>query len=125
MTTTPPRCITRGQAREVGPADHLVHEYYEQQVPEIGLATAVIEGDHPDDGGARWVRNDEVEEMLYVIRGRGQVRFADGEVVTLEPQVAVWIPRRTKFRYEGALGLEIVVATSPAWRPEQHVFSAD
>jgi mannose-6-phosphate isomerase-like protein (cupin superfamily) len=69
---------------------------------------------------SRPIRHRTVEEIWYVIGGRGEMwRRQRGreEVVTLEPGVCVTIPVGTafQFRSSGPEPLEAVAVTMPPW----------
>jgi mannose-6-phosphate isomerase-like protein (cupin superfamily) len=66
------------------------------------------------------VHHRSVEEMWYVIAGRGQLwrkTDTDEETIDLEPGVSLTIPVRTHFQFRslGPSPLEIVGVTVPPW----------
>jgi mannose-6-phosphate isomerase-like protein (cupin superfamily) len=86
---------------------------------------------HLDDGGMAHfelapgqvsapVRHRNVEEIWYVVGGRGQMWRSQGdrsEIVDLEPGTCLTIPRRTSFQFR-ALGpqpLAAIGVTMPNW----------
>ena len=68
-----------------------------------------------------------VEEIWYVVSGRGQMwrkRHQDEEVVALEPGVSLTIPLGTSFQFR-ALGpdpLRVVGVTMPPWPGDDEAF---
>jgi mannose-6-phosphate isomerase-like protein (cupin superfamily) len=78
----------------------------------------------PPGGLAAAVAHRSVEELWYVLAGRGRMwRKADGreEIVELEPGLSLSIPTGThfQFRCDGAEPLTILGATMPPW-PGEH-----
>ena len=74
---------------------------------------------NPDDVSVA-VHHRSVEELWYVVSGRGQMwRRQDGseEVVVLEPGVALTIPVDTHFQFRavGADALDVIAVTMPPW----------
>jgi len=72
----------------------------------------------------RAVRHRTVDELWYVLRGRGELwRSRNGEesVVELLPDTAHAIPVGTAFQFRctGEQPLEIVIVTMPPWPGEQ------
>lgn len=121
MTTQ--RLVRREEAHEVPIDTTVVREYFAQVVSDLGLATATMNGTYPPEGKGTWAVNQRVEEIYYVLEGTAVVIYQDGERVHLEPGCAVYLPRGVKYRVEEARKLNVVVSTSPAWSPEQHVWS--
>ena len=69
---------------------------------------------------SRAVRHRTVEEIWFVLSGRGELwrrQAARAEVVALEPRVCVTLPREThfQFRASGTESLAIVAVTIPRW----------
>ncbi len=96
-----------------------VWEYFTTELSSLGLAVAEINGVYPPK--EKWVCNTSVDEMYYVIGGTGYITFEGKQPSHIEEGDAVLIAKNTKFRVEGK-NLKIVVPTSPAWYPEQHIF---
>jgi len=74
----------------------------------------------PAGGVSRAVRHRTVEEIWFVLDGRGQVwrMLGDREAVTdVEPGVALTIPLGTHFQFRAAaqVPLRILIATMPPW----------
>ena len=69
---------------------------------------------------SRAVRHRTVEEIWFVLSGRGELwrkQAEREEVVVLEPDVCVTLPRETdfQFRASSAQSLAIVAVTVPRW----------
>jgi mannose-6-phosphate isomerase-like protein (cupin superfamily) len=69
---------------------------------------------------SRAVRHRSVEEIWYVVSGRGEMWRRQGPseaVVTLEPGVCVTIPRDTEFQFRATESgtLEVIATTMPPW----------
>lgn len=91
---------------------------YETGGSDINVARVEIRGRYPVEGSAV---NNEVRELVYVIKGSGTVcidgvtlKLSEGDVVAIEKGEAVF--------WEGELTL--VIACAPAWAPEQYVIDA-
>lgn len=64
------------------------------------------------------VRHRTIEEIWYVVSGRGEVwRAPNGEVVSVEPGVALTIPLGTSFQFRADFDadLEMVLTAMPPW----------
>ena len=64
------------------------------------------------------VRHRTIEEIWYVLAGRGSVwRGPDGEIVSVEPGMALTIPQGTwfQFRAHSETDLEMILTTMPSW----------
>lgn len=64
------------------------------------------------------VRHRTIEEIWYVLNGRGQVwRGPDGDPEPVEPGVALTIPLGTafQFRADADTDLEMILSTMPPW----------
>jgi mannose-6-phosphate isomerase-like protein (cupin superfamily) len=118
------RIVLKGEASEKKVGGSVVREYFMQQVPNLGLATALIEGVYPPEGEGTWSINERVDEMHYVVDGTARIVYKDGLTFKIEPQSAVYIPRSVKYRLEDAKDLRIVIATGPAWSADQHKWSS-
>jgi mannose-6-phosphate isomerase-like protein (cupin superfamily) len=79
---------------------------------------------------SRAVAHRTVEEIWYVVSGRGEMWRKDGaraEVVTLEPGLCLTIPLGTAFQFR-ALGAEpfrAVAVTMPPWPGEGEAYPVD
>ena len=62
-----------------------INEYFTEQIPYLGLATARINGSYPPSSEAYWSINKRVDEMWYVLDGHANVIFEDGKDFKLEP----------------------------------------
>jgi mannose-6-phosphate isomerase-like protein (cupin superfamily) len=81
----------------------------------------------PPGGVAAAVAHRTVEELWYVVAGRGRIwRKADGreEIVELNPGVSLSIPTGThfQFRCDGPEPLTILGATMPPWPGEHEAY---
>ena len=79
---------------------------------------------------ARAVTHRTVEEIWYVVEGRGEMwRSQDGreEVVVLEPGVCLTIPLGTRFQFRAATDapLAAVAITMPPWPGEGEAVFVD
>ncbi len=79
---------------------------------------------NPDDVSVA-VHHRSVEELWYVVSGRGQMwrrrdEDQDEEIVDLEPGVALTIPVDTHFQFRavGAESLDVIGVTMPPWPGE-------
>jgi mannose-6-phosphate isomerase-like protein (cupin superfamily) len=64
------------------------------------------------------VRHRTIEEIWYVLDGRGQVwRGPDGETVAVEPGMALTIPLGASFQFraDDDSDLEMILTTMPPW----------
>jgi len=120
------RLVQKDQARENAVGETVVMEYFTRaQVPNVGLATAVIKGAHPPEDKGSWAVNKRVDEIFYVIDGTATIVYKDGVAFEVGKQSAVYLPLGKKYRIEDAKDLRIVIATGPAWFPDQHEWSSD
>lgn len=91
-----------------------VHEY--GGTPAIDGAVAEIDGRYPDTG---WVCNTQITELVYVLEGEGELIVQGGRAVKLAiGGLAVIEPNET-YHFMGSQ-LRILMASTPAWNPEQH-----
>jgi mannose-6-phosphate isomerase-like protein (cupin superfamily) len=79
---------------------------------------------------ARAVEHRSVEEIWYVLAGRGRMwRCQDGreETVTLEPGLCLTIPHGTRFQFRAAAGeaVSVVAITMPPWPGEGEAVFVD
>ena len=98
----------------------VVREYFTHQVPNLGLATAILRGTYPPKGEGKWAVNESVDEMYFVMSGTAIIEFEDDKVFNLKKHCGVHIPRGMKYHVVDAVDLNIVVCTGPAWHLEQH-----
>jgi mannose-6-phosphate isomerase-like protein (cupin superfamily) len=119
------RIVRRDETREKRVGNSAVREYFGQTVLKLGLAAARLTGRYPPETEGAWALNERVEEMLYVVEGKGKLVFRDGEALALEPESAVHIPAGRRYRIEAAATLHVVISTAPAWSADQHKWSAD
>jgi mannose-6-phosphate isomerase-like protein (cupin superfamily) len=76
------------------------------------------------------VRHGSVEELWFVVRGRGEMwrRFGGAERVDeLEPDVCLSIPVGTEFQFRsvGPDALEVVAVTMPPWPGSGEAIAVD
>lgn len=79
---------------------------------------------------ARAVEHRSVEEIWYVLAGRGRMWRRQGgreETVTLEPGLCLTIPRGTRFQFRAAAGeaVSAVAITMPPWPGESEAVLVD
>jgi mannose-6-phosphate isomerase-like protein (cupin superfamily) len=84
----------------------------------------------PPGQTSRAVAHHTVEEIWYVVAGRGEMwRKAGGqeEVVALEPGVCVTIPRGTQFQFRaaGSEPLAAVAVTMPPWPGDGEAYAVE
>jgi len=77
----------------------------------------------PSGAVAKAVAHRTVEELWYVMRGRGRIwrkAGADAKITELAPGVSIGIPPGThvQFHNDGGDSLEIVAVTMPPWPGE-------
>jgi|GEM_PF-3483576 len=94
-----------------------VEEYFTTQAPQLGLAVAEIDGFYP--AADKWARNKSVEEMYFVVSGKGKVTLEGKGTFEIGTNDGVWMPKGVKYRVEGHK-LRIVIPTGPTWTKEQH-----
>ncbi len=116
------RLVCKDEANIVSKPGVVILEYFKQIIPNLGLATATINGTYPPENEGIWSINEQVDEMYYVLRGEGTMIYEDGRAITLKQNSAAYIPRGLKFRVESARDLEVVVPTGPAWSEGQHKY---
>lgn len=104
--------IERKQAKKFEQPTCTVLEYGGKD--ELDIAVARITGRYPEKGKAR---NTKCTMMYYLLTGKGKVIIEDetfevkeGDAVLFEPGKWYWV--------EG--DLEVVIASSPRWSPEQY-----
>ena len=89
-----------------------------------GSRASMVHCTLPPDGVSHAVRHATVEELWYIVGGRGEVwrKLGDSEeVVDAIPGVSLHIATgdHFQFRNTGPAPLEIVIATTPPW-PGEH-----
>ena len=114
------RIVRKHEASQVAISGTVVREYFSQTVPNLGLATATIEGTYPPKNKGTWAINERVDEMFYVLEGTGKIVYQDDVTIELEPESTVHFPCGMKYRVDEARNLRVVVATGPAWSLDQH-----
>jgi mannose-6-phosphate isomerase-like protein (cupin superfamily) len=75
------------------------------------------------------VRHRTVEEIWYVISGRGQIwrkTMTDEEITDLEPELCVTIPVGTHFQFRsvGLEPLDVIAVTMPPWPGADEAFQS-
>jgi hypothetical protein len=105
--------ITPSQAKPHGTPTVTVYEY---DMPDtaLGGALADIHGHYPEHG---FVMNREVNQLVYVVRGSGEIvtfagshTLAEGDMLLLKPMEA--------FAWSGHMRL--LLANAPKFTPEQY-----
>ena len=91
----------------------IVHEYPLGD-KNIDVAIAQINGRYPDKGFAT---NEEVNEIIYVVKGVGKV-VIDGKEHKLSDGDALLIRSKQKYFFEGEL--KLVISCNPAWYLKQY-----
>ena len=60
-----------------------IREYFtKEKSPSLGLAVVEIDGHYP--GQRKWALNNKVDEMYYVIEGKGSIEFEGSGKFTLD-----------------------------------------
>lgn len=90
---------------------------YDTNEPAINGARIVLAGRYPETGMAF---NTVSKELVYVLQGEGQATIgghttalASGDQLLIEPNETYW--------FDGTM--ELFIACTPAWRPEQHRYT--
>ena len=111
-------------------------EQPDRLAPDGSEARLLFEGQHgglahftlPAGTVARAVRHRTVEEIWFVVRGRGQIwRRYEGEasVIDLDPGTSCTIPRGAEFQFRARVEADLVVliATMPPWPGDHEAIS--
>lgn len=114
------KIVHKHEASQKNVGSTIVRTYFLDTVPNLGLATATINGTYPPENSGTWALNERVDEMYYVLEGTAKIIYQDGDTIQVEPESAVYMPRGLKYRVEEARGLRVVVPTGPAWSADQH-----
>jgi ethanolamine utilization protein EutQ (cupin superfamily) len=92
--------------------DFLVREYFvKKDIENLGFAIAILNGEYGEN------RNNEVDQVIYVINGKISVKM-DGQNYVLEKEDALLIKRGMWYFVEGKA--KFAVVTSPAWFLKQY-----
>lgn len=92
----------------------IAFEYEFENVSDINSAVIELKGRYPETGFAI---NDVCKEIVYVIDGRGYVA-CDSQQIDMERGGMLSIEPGEKYFFEGSMRL--LIASSPAWYPEQY-----
>jgi mannose-6-phosphate isomerase-like protein (cupin superfamily) len=117
--------VRKHEATDVNVGDNVIKKYFSEIVPDLGLATALINDFYPPSREEKWAINERVGEMYYVLEGTGKIIFQDGQTIDLDPECAVYITRGVKYRVEKARGLKIVVPTGHSWSNDHQKWIKD
>jgi hypothetical protein len=93
---------------------------YPTRSKELALVSIDIDGRYPETGK---VYNTTCTMIAYVLRSDGGRIFYRGEECLLEPGSEVRIDRDDRYYWDGHL--KLLVASAPAWYPEQHRFEPE
>lgn len=88
------------------------HEYLFNS-EEINSAVIELTGRYPKEG---WAVNTACTSLIYVIRGRGQLRTPQ-EVTDFETGDQLLIPKGQPYAFKAEA--EILFSAAPAWTPDQ------
>ena len=80
----------------------------------LNIAKADISGRYPEHGMAL---NTACEEVYYVLAGEGMIQIGDEISMIKQGDVCI-IPKSFTYCIEG--NVQLIIATSPPWTPEQH-----
>ncbi len=121
----------RFATRRLSPVDHVIAPDGSEVRVLVGLAGGELAHFrlHPDDVSLA-VHHRSVEEIWYVVSGRGQMwrkTGEDEEIVDLEPGVSLTIPVNTHFQFRAVGGdsLDIIGVTMPPWPGENEAIRSD
>lgn len=81
---------------------------------DINGAIAEINGRYPERG---YAVNNECKELAYVVSGNGKI-VVEGKEILLAQGDVVSIKAGEKYYWSG--NMELFLACTPAWYPEQH-----
>lgn len=81
---------------------------------ELGVSYIELRGRYPEQGR---ITNELCKEVCYIKSGTGQV-VVEGEPVELIAGDMIMLEPNDRYYWQGAL--DMVVACTPAWTPEQH-----
>lgn len=112
--------VSDGDAPKKNVEGTVIKEFFTTQCPNLGLAVAQINRMYPPKH--QWACNQEVDEMYYVLQGKGNITLEGHGKFELNAGTAVFIPKGTRYRVQGTL--KMVVPTSPAWYMDQHKWSS-
>jgi mannose-6-phosphate isomerase-like protein (cupin superfamily) len=106
--------ISSSQAKEKHPDTPIIIWEYDLPTKDIGIATAKINGRHPESG---WIKNTKCEIVYYCISGQGRATI-ENEQFNLRAGDVLLIAKNKKYFIEGQ-DLFICLPSAPAWTPEQ------
>jgi mannose-6-phosphate isomerase-like protein (cupin superfamily) len=81
---------------------------------DINMAIAKLTGRYPETG---WALNEQCKEVGYIISGNGTITFKE-ETIKLSEGDIIIVDANEKYFWDGTM--TIVLASTPAWYPEQH-----
>lgn len=87
----------------------------------LDMAEININGRYPETG---WAKNERVGEMVYVLRGMGQLAIRDAEPIELKVGDVVSVSVGQEFSWTGN-NLTILMACSPAFSSEQYTVTEE
>ncbi len=80
----------------------------------INIAQVKLSARYPLTG---WALNQECKEVCYIIEGKGSITF-EYETIDLTEGDVLMIDKNEKYFWNG--NMSMVIASTPAWYPEQH-----
>ena len=95
-----------------------ITEYHLGEESDINGVLATINGRYPLAGRAS---NLKCKELAYVCEGSGKL-VIEGKELVLKKGDLVLIDPAEKYFWEGQMSL--FLSCTPAWQPEQHVYTA-
>lgn len=89
-------------------------EYDFKDETDFNIAGIELDGRYPEQG---YALNTISKELLYVKKGHGNL-VSSSQRLTLHPGDAALIQPNEKYYLQGTL--ELIIASAPAWHPDQH-----
>ena len=108
------KIIHQADAQEFKNSDNCIAYEYPLGDKDINGALIKLNGRYPDEG---YVVNEICKELVYVVKGKGQLTSTDHTESLKTGDMALLLPGE-KFYFEGKL--ELLMPCAPAWSSAQH-----